>query len=163
MAGEAVILQVLGDHVDQKGSIVQPDRLRFDFSHSGPIDGPTLGQIENICNQQLAQKMKIYAKDCALSDARRINGRLLGIYGLLTMISSAKTPPGIQAIGFAHSCNALANVQCADLQALKMNVRQSKAFPRVLTVQICNCRAACCLWRAISRPCKGCIYREARG
>jgi len=65
---------VLGDHVDQKGSIVQPDRLRFDFSHSGPIDGPWLGKIENICNEQLAKKMTIYAKDCALSDARGING-----------------------------------------------------------------------------------------
>ena len=68
-------VQVLGDHVDQKGSIVQPDRLRFDFTHSGPIDGPTLGRIENICNEQLAQKMKIHTKDCALSDARHINGR----------------------------------------------------------------------------------------
>lgn len=67
-------LQVLGDHVDQKGSIVQPDRLRFDFSHSGPIDGPTLGRIENICNEELARKLQIYAKDCALADARQING-----------------------------------------------------------------------------------------
>ncbi len=75
ISGKAGFLQVLGDHVDQKGSIVQPDRLRFDFSHSGPIDGPTLGQIENICNEQLAKKMKIYAKDCALADARQINGR----------------------------------------------------------------------------------------
>ena len=66
--------QVLGDHVDQKGSIVQPDRLRFDFSHSGPIDGPTLGRIENICNEQLTRKLRIYAKDCALSEARQING-----------------------------------------------------------------------------------------
>ncbi len=66
--------QVLGDHVDQKGSIVQPDRMRFDFSHSGPIDGPTLGRIENICNEQLARKLRIYAKDCALSEARQING-----------------------------------------------------------------------------------------
>ena len=60
--------------MDQKGSIVQPDRLRFDFSHSGPIDGPTLGRIENICNEQLARKLHIYAKDCALSEARQING-----------------------------------------------------------------------------------------
>ena len=66
--------QVLGDHVDQKGSIVQPDRLRFDFSHSGPIDGPTLGRIENICNEQLTRKLRIYAKDCTLSEARQING-----------------------------------------------------------------------------------------
>jgi hypothetical protein len=71
------VVQVLGDHVDQKGSIVQPDRLRFDFSHSGPIDGPTLGKIENICNEQLARKLQIFEKETPLSDARRINGALL--------------------------------------------------------------------------------------
>ena len=43
--------QVLGDHIDQKGSIVQPERLRFDFSHGGAIDGPTLGRIEALCRQ----------------------------------------------------------------------------------------------------------------
>lgn len=63
--------------MDQKGSIVQPERLRFDFSHSGTIDGPTLGKIESICNEQLARRMNIYAKDCALSDARQINGERL--------------------------------------------------------------------------------------
>ena len=92
MAIETEIVQVLGDHIDQKGSTVQPDRLRFDFSHSGPIDGPTLGQIENICNEQLAQKMKIYTKECALADARQINGRLLVFCSLskkVTRLSSS--------------------------------------------------------------------------
>ena len=67
-------VQALGDHVDQKGSIVQPERLRFDLSHSGPIDGPTLGRIESICSEQLAQDLPIYAQEVALADARQING-----------------------------------------------------------------------------------------
>lgn len=53
---------------------MQPERLRFDFSHGGPINGPTLGKIEAICNQQLAADLDIFAKDVALSDARQING-----------------------------------------------------------------------------------------
>ena len=40
------LLRVLGEGIDQKGSIVQPERLRFDFSHNGPIDVPRLGEIE---------------------------------------------------------------------------------------------------------------------
>jgi alanyl-tRNA synthetase len=73
-------VQVLGDHVDQKGSIVQPERLRFDFSHGGPIDGPTLGRIENICGEQLARDLPIYAREVALADARQINGALLMVF-----------------------------------------------------------------------------------
>ncbi len=36
---------VLGDHVDQKGSIVLPDKLRFDFSNAGPVDADKLASI----------------------------------------------------------------------------------------------------------------------
>lgn len=67
-------VQVLGDHVDQKGSIVQPERLRFDFSHNGVIDGPTLGKIEDICNEQLAANLQIYERETPLADAKQING-----------------------------------------------------------------------------------------
>ncbi|CAL8468182.1 g7721 [Coccomyxa elongata] len=72
--------EVLGDHIDQKGSIVQPERLRFDFSHGGPIDGAALGKIEAICNEQLAADLQIYAKNVALSEARQING-LRAVFG----------------------------------------------------------------------------------
>ena len=83
--------QVLGDHVDQKGSIVQPERLRFDFSHSGPIDGPTLGRIEGICSEQLAQDLPIYAQEVALAEARQIHGAhalLLSVHGACELFYS---------------------------------------------------------------------------
>ena len=69
-----VCAQVLGDHIDQKGSIVLPDRLRFDFTHNGVIDGPSLGKIEAISRQQLQAKMKVYAKEVPLKEAQHING-----------------------------------------------------------------------------------------
>ncbi len=68
------VFQELGDHVDQKGSIVTPERLRFDFSHSGPIEPVALGRIEATCRGQLLDAMKIYTKDVALADAQKING-----------------------------------------------------------------------------------------
>ncbi|MGI8587424.1 MAG: alanine--tRNA ligase [Chloroflexia bacterium] len=44
---------VLGSHVQQAGSLVAPDRLRFDYSHNAPIDRATLDQIERIINEQV--------------------------------------------------------------------------------------------------------------
>jgi alanyl-tRNA synthetase len=47
----AALRQVLGDHVHQAGSLVAPDRLRFDFTHHGPIKPEQLDEIEALANR----------------------------------------------------------------------------------------------------------------
>ena len=49
----AALRQVLGPHVTQKGSLVAPERLRFDFAHSQPVTGEQLGEIERLVNTQI--------------------------------------------------------------------------------------------------------------
>ncbi|KAL3153432.1 hypothetical protein ABBQ38_011767 [Trebouxia sp. C0009 RCD-2024] len=72
--------EVLGDEVHQKGSIVLPDKLRFDFSHNGVIEGQRLGEVEAMCRQAVQQEQRVYSKEVALEDAQKING-LRAVFG----------------------------------------------------------------------------------
>ncbi|KAL1324410.1 hypothetical protein AAHE18_13G087800 [Arachis hypogaea] len=72
--------EVLGDHVDQKGSIVLPEKLRFDFSHGKPVDPDNLRKIESIVNEQIRDELDVNAKEATLAEAKRING-LRAVFG----------------------------------------------------------------------------------
>jgi alanyl-tRNA synthetase len=75
--------QVLGDHVAQKGSLVAPDRLRFDFSHPKPLAPQEIERVEDIANdivlQNLAVTTRLMAQDDAIaSGARALFGEKYG-------------------------------------------------------------------------------------
>ncbi|KAM7268611.1 hypothetical protein ACFE04_010777 [Oxalis oulophora] len=72
--------EVLGDHIDQKGSVVDPEKLRFDFSHGEIPDPEQLRRIESIVNEQIKDELDVYAKEVSLAEAKQING-LRAVFG----------------------------------------------------------------------------------
>jgi alanyl-tRNA synthetase len=69
--------QVLGDHVAQKGSLVAPDRLRFDFSHPKPMTAEEIEKVEDIANDFVLQNSAVTTRLMALDDARASGARAL--------------------------------------------------------------------------------------
>jgi alanyl-tRNA synthetase len=66
--------EVLGDGVDQKGSLVAPEKLRFDFSHKSAISDLELQKIEDKSTEYIRQNCPVFTKDVQLSLAREITG-----------------------------------------------------------------------------------------
>jgi len=65
----AALRRVLGDHVQQKGSLVAPDRLRFDFSHVEAVSVEQLQEIEDIVNDEIRRNVAANTKVVSYDDA----------------------------------------------------------------------------------------------
>ena len=62
--------EVLGDHVNQAGSIVLPHRLRFDFTHFEAVSKEELLKIEEIVNQKILEAMEVKTQILSLDEAK---------------------------------------------------------------------------------------------
>ncbi|TBO33949.1 alanine--tRNA ligase [Aquabacterium lacunae] len=69
--------EVLGDHVQQKGSQVTPDRTRFDFSHGQPVTDDEIRQIEALVNAEVLANADASAQVMALEDAQKTGAMML--------------------------------------------------------------------------------------
>jgi len=65
----AALRQILGEHVKQKGSLVEPARLRFDFVHFEPITSDQLMRLERLVNQQILRNIPVQTRILALEEA----------------------------------------------------------------------------------------------
>jgi len=73
----AALRQVLGDHVQQKGSLVDADKLRFDFSHYQPLSPDEIEQIEIIVNDQIRMNLPTSAELMDMDSARETGAMAL--------------------------------------------------------------------------------------
>ena len=68
------LLKVLGDHVNQQGSLVLPEKFRFDFSHNHPLKANELKDIDSVVSNLINESLPVYYKDVPLEIATRIVG-----------------------------------------------------------------------------------------
>jgi alanyl-tRNA synthetase len=95
--------QVLGDHVAQKGSLVAPERLRFDFSHPKPMTAEEIEKVEDIANDYVTQNSAVTTRLMALDDARSSGARALfgEKYGDEVRVVAMGDAPGSNTLGWS--------------------------------------------------------------
>jgi alanyl-tRNA synthetase len=67
----------LGNHVEQRGSLVSPDRLRFDFVHFGPISNEELAQIEDTVNAHILASDSVEIAEMPIAEAKKLGAMAL--------------------------------------------------------------------------------------
>ena len=67
---DAALTKVLGDHVHQAGSLVEPDRLRFDFTHFEAITPDELNRVEDMVNDAILEGMDITTEELPIAEAK---------------------------------------------------------------------------------------------
>jgi alanyl-tRNA synthetase len=82
--------EVLGDGVQQKGSLVDPEKLRFDFSHPKALGDDELERVESLVNQSIERKLPVFAEEAPQEQALKING-LRAVFG-------EKYPPLVRVV-----------------------------------------------------------------
>jgi alanyl-tRNA synthetase len=98
--------QVLGDHVAQKGSLVAPDRLRFDISHPKPISAEEIERVEDIVNDKVLENSAVTTRLMALDDAiasgaRALFGEKYGDEVRVVAMGDTREGGGANALGWS--------------------------------------------------------------
>jgi len=69
--------EVLGPHVQQKGSLVDPDKTRFDFAHNAPMTDDEIRRVERIVNREIVENVATEARVMPIADAQKLGAMML--------------------------------------------------------------------------------------
>jgi alanyl-tRNA synthetase len=115
--------QVLGTHVAQKGSLVSPERLRFDFSHTKPMSAEEIKSVEDIANAVLLENTPVVTRLMALDEARASGAMALfgEKYGEeVRVVSMGSTRPGANKAWSVELCGGTHVSRTGDIGLIRI-------------------------------------------
>lgn len=102
---QAALRQVLGGHVQQRGSLVAPERLRFDFSHLGSITEEQLREVEGMVNERIRQNLVVASEMLSYDEA--VAQGAIALFGekygdVVRVVKIGEPPSSIELCGGTH-------------------------------------------------------------
>ena len=102
---QSALRAVLGQHVRQSGSLVAPDRFRFDFTHLEPVGKERLLEIQHLVNEKIRQNLPVVAQNTSYGEA--VSNGAMALFGekygeVVRMISIGDPPFSVELCGGTH-------------------------------------------------------------
>jgi alanyl-tRNA synthetase len=97
-----VLRKRLGNHVRQQGSLVEPDRLRFDFSHHGPIDEPTVQAIQAEVNDLILANDEVSTREMPYQEALALGAMAFFSEKYGDVVRVVRMGPSLELCGGTH-------------------------------------------------------------
>ncbi len=126
----------LGDHVEQRGSLVEADRLRFDFAHDGRLSDAELQDIEAQITEQILQDATVDTTEMPYDDALKLGARALfgEKYGAVVRVVTIDPEYSVELCGGTHVAHAsqIGSVYLHADEAIAAGIRRISAHTGTL-------------------------------
>jgi alanyl-tRNA synthetase len=130
--------EVLGDHVKQAGSMVAPDRLRFDFSHYEAVTAAQLRAIENLVNEEILDNGRCRHYETSMSHAEELGAIAFfgDKYGDVVRVLEAG-PHSLELCGGTHvrALGDIGHLRIVSESSIGSNMRRIEAITGIATVE----------------------------
>ena len=129
---------MLGPHVKQAGSLVAPDRLRFDFSHHGPVTREELDKVERLANERVLANEPVRAYETSKEEAERMGA--IAFFGdkygdVVRVVEAGDRSTELCGGTHVHALGTIGPIKIVSESSIGSNLRRIEALTGTATLE----------------------------